>query len=695
MQLQLKSAKRKTTKLQIAAQFFFFICSLFVFSSNATAECACTGNIVQNPSFENGTNSWHWSGGHFSTGNGAVVCGVKSGDFQITNTSSNWVSQTIGTNLAPGTKVNVSVYAGTHNNSFYHQVAIDFFDGNWNYLSSSKVEVNKVFSAAPLGPQLYTFSGTVPVGAVYTNISFGGTGDWIKTDQWCVTLKAPLSLGDRVFFDLNDNGTRDATEVGLSAVTVKLYADNNNDNVVDGAALQTTTTDGNGFYRFTNLAAGNYIVGVVVPNGYRSSTLSGVDPDNNVDLDDNGNNTLFSGEIRGNAITLASGTETQESGNFNHTYDFGFTGKASIGDFVWNDLNANGIQDPTEPGLAGVTVTLTYPGGTTRTTTSGANGAYQFNNLPPGSYSISFATPAGYVASASNQGTDDAKDSDPVNGTVTGITLTAGQNNKTIDAGYYQPASIGNFVWNDLNANGVQDAGEPGIRSVTVTLSGTDTRGNSVTASVVTDNAGAYNFSGLLPGTYSVTFATPDGYQSTTSNTGSDDAKDSDPVNGVVSSINLISGQNIDTIDAGFIQPIVLTGNVFYDDNGMGDGFVNGTTLIPSGINAVLYNPTTNVVLAVQPVPGFGQPGAGTFSFSIQPNSTYRVLITNTNPSVGAQAPATSTLPPSFRSTGETIGLAAGNDGTVDGKSSIITSANQNITEVNFALKRVVLVVVD
>ena len=39
---------------------------------------------------------------------------------------------------------------------------------------------------------------------------------------------------------------------------------------------------------------------------------------------------------------------------------------------------------------------------------------------------------------------------------------------------FAQTAQIGNFVWNDLNGNGIQDAGEPGIPSVSVTLTGTN-----------------------------------------------------------------------------------------------------------------------------------------------------------------------------------------------------------------------------
>ena len=43
----------------------------------------------------------------------------------------------------------------------------------------------------------------------------------------------------------------------------------------------------------------------------------------------------------------------------------------------------------------------------------------------------------------------------------------------TLDFGFYQPVTVGDFVWNDLNGNGVQDAGEPAIPGVTLTLTGT------------------------------------------------------------------------------------------------------------------------------------------------------------------------------------------------------------------------------
>lgn len=153
--------------------------------------CSCAGNLVSNNSFENGTINWDYSGGTFTAGNGAVYCGTHSGDFQITNTSSNWVSQEIfPTSYAAGTTLNVSVYAGVHVNTYYQEVFVDYFDANWNYLSNTAVEVNKVLATAPVGPQLYTFTSTIPAGVGHISVGFSGNGNWIKTDNWCVTMGA-------------------------------------------------------------------------------------------------------------------------------------------------------------------------------------------------------------------------------------------------------------------------------------------------------------------------------------------------------------------------------------------------------------------------------------------------------------------------------------------------------------------------
>ena len=90
--------------------------------------------------------------------------------------------------------------------------------------------------------------------------------------------------------------------------------------------------------------------------------------------------------------------------------------------------------------------------------------------------------------------------------------------------GFVKPISVGDFVWRDTDRDGIQDAGEPGIDNVTVTLTRTD--GTPVTApdgtSIATaqltqhtDPSGAYSFTGLAPGQYTVTVMTPAGFIAT------------------------------------------------------------------------------------------------------------------------------------------------------------------------------------
>ena len=72
----------------------------------------------------------------------------------------------------------------------------------------------------------------------------------------------------------------------------------------------------------------------------------------------------------------------------------------SLGDRVWLDTNANGIQDAGELGIAGVTVQLKDSTGTTilQTTTTDANGNYLFD-VAAGNYVVTVLTPAGYASS--------------------------------------------------------------------------------------------------------------------------------------------------------------------------------------------------------------------------------------------------------------------------------------------------------
>ncbi len=121
---------------------------------------------------------------------------------------------------------------------------------------------------------------------------------------------------------------------------------------------------------------------------------------------------------------------------------------AKLGDFVWKDDNANGIQDLGELGVDNVIVEL-YDGlgnliattvtGDDYSTAAVETGFYQFTGLAAGDYTVKFIAPADMALTVAdaNSDTQDAEDSDAdqTTGITDTITLAAGESNQTIDAG--------------------------------------------------------------------------------------------------------------------------------------------------------------------------------------------------------------------------------------------------------------------
>eukprot|EP00903_Cladosiphon_okamuranus_P021213 g19486.t1 len=109
----------------------------------------------------------------------------------------------------------------------------------------------------------------------------------------------------------------------------------------------------------------------------------------------------------------------------------------SIGDRVWFDADKDGVQDAGEDGVAGVTVNLLDAGGNViATQATDANGNYLFENLEAGDYKVDFDLPAGTFGFTTQDVGDDALDSDAdASGQTATITLAAGENNLTVDAG--------------------------------------------------------------------------------------------------------------------------------------------------------------------------------------------------------------------------------------------------------------------
>lgn len=276
-------------------------------------------------------------------------------------------------------------------------------------------------------------------------------------------------------------------------------------------------------------------------------------------------NTAIGGGTTGYTYSQINAAATAINENFdNGTVNKGFLTcgnnnpvLGSIGDFVWEDTNQNGIQDANEPGVGGVVVKLYDCNNTLlATTVTNADGSYLFSNLAAGSYYVEFVAPSGRTLTTKDAGSDDGSDSDAdvATGKTTCYTLAAGENNITIDAGLLPvavvPASLGDKVWEDTDKDGIQDAGENGIANVTVNLYNCL---GALVATTTTDANGNYGFTNLVPGDYYVEFTLPTGYSFSPEAEGNDASLDSDAdeTTGKTNCTTLTSGENDLTWDAG------------------------------------------------------------------------------------------------------------------------------------------------
>lgn len=392
--------------------------------------------------------------------------------------------------------------------------------------------------------------------------------------------RGTASLGNRIYIDADGDGVQDSNglEPSLPGVaTTLLWAglDNIFGNADDLTFTQNATNAATN-YLYSNLPAGDFRVTVSATGG------SGGVPDN-TSLTDALDNAI----LNTNPDSLGAGVVQTNltTGENEITIDYGYRGTASIGDTVWYDVNGNGVLDGNEFGLAGVSVTLLWSGpdgdlstagdNVTFTTTTDANGTYLFPSLPVNGASDPYRVTVTPLAAYPTQ-TYDADGTGTANTST--YNLGATEDNRTQDFGYRGTAQLGNFVWEDLNGNGRQDA-EPGIDGVAVSLffdrnndgDFADAGENSALATTTTAGGGFYSFTNLAAGNYQVVFGNSDGvttyaYTVRDSAVASDTTdSDADSSTGRTITYTLANGDNNQTIDAGLVELISLGNRVFYD----------------------------------------------------------------------------------------------------------------------------------
>ena len=361
---------------------------------------------------------------------------------------------------------------------------------------------------------------TLPDGAVQTEGTDPTTvtvvaGETVTEEDNGYNVPANGTIEGVVYDDVNGNGVQDAGEPGLGGVDV-VVTDVNGD-------TQTVTTD----------ADGNYTVSV--PAG-----------DTVVDIDDT---TLPDGAVQTEGtdpttVTAVAGdTVTEEDNGYN------IPTNGTVEGHVYNDLNGNGMQDAGEPDLAGVEILVTDVNGDTQTVTTDANGDYSVS-VPTGDTVIDIDETTLPAGSVQTEGTD-----------PTTVTAVAGDTVTEEDNGYQEPDQAGTIeghVYNDLNGNGTQDAGEPDLAGVDVII--TDTDGNVQT--VTTDANGDYT--ATVPGNQNATVDIDE----TTLPDGAVQTEGTDPT-----TVTVPSGGTVFEEDNGYNVPQnngTITGHLYTDLNGNG-----------------------------------------------------------------------------------------------------------------------------
>ncbi|MCP4105010.1 MAG: Cna B-type domain-containing protein [Desulfobacteraceae bacterium] len=341
-------------------------------------------------------------------------------------------------------------------------VQVELLDAEGNVIDTTYTDADGDYMFPDILSGTYTVRETNPDNFVSTTpdtvpvtLESGGSGIAIFGDI------EQGSITGVVFNDVNGDTIQSTGEKGIAGIVVELLDSNGN-------VAETATTDINGVYEFTNVNPGDYTVQETDPSGFVSTTPNEV------------------------VVTLQAGGAV--------TTNFGDREQGSISGTVFSDTNRDGIQNSDEKGLFFVTVKLTdNNGNVVETATTDANGIYQFINVTPGDYTIQETDPSGFTSTTPNE---------------VPVTLLSGES-LTVSFGDYDGGTISGIVFNDTNSDGVMDADEQGLGSVTVELA--DANGN-VIQTVSTDAAGNYIFTNVSPDNYIVRETDPSGFISTTPN---------------------------------------------------------------------------------------------------------------------------------------------------------------------------------
>lgn len=384
-----------------------------------------------------------------------------------------------------------------------------------------------------------TAGGTVSNPSRISNISLAANVNGTGYD-FCEL--PPAMLSGHVFEDRNDDGIRQANEPLLANVAIALFNET-------GAEVASTTTDSNGYYKFSFLEPGRYTLVETTPPGF----LDGQDIAGQVD-------GVMSGVVDSEADRISE--ILLASGSIGENFDFGEVRPGRLAGRVIADVNGNCIIDAEgDRPLPNVRIQLLDDSGRViRETLTDTNGNYEFTGLRPGEYQIRELQPEGLLQGGQRIGIGGGLESEDL---FSQIALLSGDDFVDYDFCEIPPASIAGTVLVDLNGDCLFQPGERTIANVRIELFNSS---GQLLASTRTDAQGNYRFEGLAPGEYTIREYQPDGYFHGSQRAGTGGGDDS--VDDVISSISISGGQTLIEYNFCELEPGQLSGLVFADSDG-------------------------------------------------------------------------------------------------------------------------------
>lgn len=377
----------------------------------------------------------------------------------------------------------------------------------------------------------------------------------------------PISLAGIVYVDNNLDLAQNAGEPGIAGVQLELFRRQGSSYVSTGFKA---TTNANGQYEFgmsLGIPPGTYQIREMQPTGYYSvgatpGLLNG--------------QTILGDTILGNPDALTE-IDILDGGSRGTDLNFAEAQPARIGGIVYRDNNDDGIQQPSEGGIANTTLQIvslyTITGESIeRTTTTNASGAYQFLALPPGTYEIREIQPAGFFDGKDSVGRVGSETRGVIlnNDEITSIQLFGNDVGVNYDFGEIEPASLSGHVCLGLPGFAcfsTDPAGSKPLEGVRIDL--VDGTG-SIIATTFTLADGNYRFENLPIGVYTIIETQPSDWIDGGSRAGTVDGKQVGTAKSGtrIESIQLFGGN--DGIEYDFCErmPGKLSGKVFVDLDG-------------------------------------------------------------------------------------------------------------------------------